>query len=371
MQNNCEYVGVCGGCPLGFLSSFAQFEYKIIQAKESLEKFDIKYFEVFDTTTPAFRSRAEFRVFHKNGGIKYAMTSFDKKLFTLDGCVIVDKYIQDIMPRLLSLIRLDEVLSQKLFCIEFLNSTQNSMIATLIYHKKLDDIWQTKATQLQASLAISVIGRSRGQKVVLGRHMIQNQLNIQNKQFKYNYQDTTFVQPNHEINQKMISFIHDNINPHGDMCELYCGAGNFAIALAHKFDKVLATEINKSSIKLAIQNAKQNNITNIKFVRMSSCEFKTAVGKTREFRRLAEQNIDIQSYGFGTILIDPPRAGIDDRTLQLVQKYNQIIYISCSIDSLSDNLNILTKTHNIKKFAFFDQFVWSSHIETIVILEKK
>jgi tRNA (uracil-5-)-methyltransferase len=370
MQNNCESIGTCGGCALGLFSSVSQLGYKVALAKDSLEKFDIKQFDIFETTNIGFRSRAEFRIFHKNGCIKYAMTSFDKKLFTIDGCVIVDKHIQDIMPQLLRLLDSDDVLSKKLFCVEFLNSTQNDMIATLIYHKKLDDIWQTKATQLQEYLGINIIGRSRKQKIVLGSDTIQNQLKVGDKTYFYDYQDTTFVQPNHEINQKMINFIQDHITAHGDMVELYCGAGNFAIALAHKFEKVLATEINKSSIKLAKQNAKLNNTTNIKFVRLSSSEFSQAVSHQREFRRLAEQNIDIRDYGFDTILIDPPRAGVDDETLKILEQYKQIIYISCSVDSLCDNLNTLTKTHNIKKFAFFDQFMWSLHIESIVIMEK-
>ncbi len=371
MQNNCEHVGVCGGCALGFLSSVSQIGYKMMKAEESLEKFDIPRFESFDTTTVGFRSRAEFRIFHKKGDIDYAMTGANKKLFTLDSCVIVDENIQDIMSKLLELIKTDETLAKKLFAIEFLNSTQNDTIVVLIYHKKLEDIWSEKATRLQDMLNINIIGRSRGQKVVLKSDTIQNKITIQDRTYSYHYQDTTFVQPNHEINQKMINYIYDNITPGGDMCELYCGAGNFTIALASKFDKLFATEIGKASIRLAKQNATKNNIDNISFVRLSSSEFAQAIEGKREFRRLAEQNIDIDDYGFDTILIDPPRAGVDEVTLEILKKYKQIVYISCSIDSLCDNLDTLTLTHDIKKFAFFDQFVWSLHIESVVILEKK
>ncbi|RLA74746.1 MAG: tRNA (uridine(54)-C5)-methyltransferase TrmA [Epsilonproteobacteria bacterium] len=370
MQNNCSYIETCGGCSLGLLDSSTLLKLKLKKAKQRLEKYDIKEFDIFETSKPSFRSRSEFRVFHKKTDIKYAMTNTEKKLFTIDSCVIVDERTGEIMPKLLKHIKTDDILSKKLFSIEFLNSTQNDTIAVLKYHKKLCDIWQTKANKLQDILNINIIGRSKKQKLVLKNDTIQNQFLVKNNIYKYNYQDITFSQPNHEINQKMINFINKNIKAGGDMCELYCGAGNFSIALSNKFEKILSTEINKTSIKLSRQNAFINGTSNIKFLRLSSDEFAQAINKTREFRRLKEQNININDYNFSTILVDPPRAGVENKTLDILKKFEQIIYISCCIDTLSKNLQTITKTHRIKKMAFFDQFMWSSHIETITILQK-
>ena len=66
--------------------------------------------------------------------------------------------------------------------------------------------------------------------------------------------------------------------------------------------------------------------------------------------------IDIQGYEFDTVFVDPPRAGIDDDTLMLLQGFQRILYISCNPDTLHDNLKTLLKTHKIVKFAMFDQF---------------
>lgn len=90
----------------------------------------------------------------------------------------------------------------------------------------------------------------------------------------------------------------------------------------------------------------------------------------REFRRLQEAEIDISSYDFDTVFVDPPRAGIDDETLKLIQRFERIIYISCNPDSLQDNLNTLTHTHKITQFAMFDQFPYTHHVECGVLLEK-
>ena len=70
------------------------------------------------------------------------------------------------------------------------------------------------------------------------------------------------------------------------------------------------------------------------------------------------------------IFLDPPRAGLDDTTTKLSQDFENIIYISCNPVTLHRDLEELTKTHTIVKFALFDQFAYSNHIESGVILKK-
>ncbi|MFT5707529.1 MAG: tRNA (uracil-5-)-methyltransferase, partial [Oceanospirillaceae bacterium] len=103
--------------------------------------------------------------------------------------------------------------------------------------------------------------------------------------------------------------------------------------------------------------------------RMSSEEFVEAMDKKREFRRLKE--IDLETYTFSTVFVDPPRAGLDDATVKMVQRFENIIYISCNPATLIHNLQVLTQTHTIKSLAAFDQFPYTDHLETGVILSKK
>ena len=151
---------------------------------------------------------------------------------------------------------------------------------------------------------------------------------------------------------------------------MYCGGGNFTIALSKVFQNVLATEISKTSIRSAKVNCKLNNTNNIKFIRMSSEEFVEARTGVREFRRLIQEDINLQTYNFSTIFVDPPRAGLDDTTLQLVKEFEQIVYISCNPQTLYNDLEELTKTHKVINFALFDQFAYSKHIESGVVLRK-
>jgi tRNA (uracil-5-)-methyltransferase len=72
-----------------------------------------------------------------------------------------------------------------------------------------------------------------------------------------------------------------------------------------------------------------------------------------------------------TVLVDPPRAGLDSATVQLVSRFNDIIYISCNPQTLAENLQQLCKTHDIVRLAVFDQFPYTHHIESGVWLQKR
>ena len=101
---------------------------------------------------------------------------------------------------------------------------------------------------------------------------------------------------------------------------------------------------------------------------VSGEETACAMRKEREFRRL--RHIDLDSYNFTTVLVDPPRAGLDEKTLQFIAQFQTIIYISCNPTTLANNLTSLTLTHCIDKFAAFDQFPYSEHCECGVILNR-
>jgi len=155
----------------------------------------------------------------------------------------------------------------------------------------------------------------------------------------------------------------------GDLLELYCGAGNFTIPFAKIFDKVLATEISKSSINAAKTNMKLNDVRNIEFVRMSVEEFTEALDGVREFRRM--KDIDIESYNIESIFVDPPRSGMDETSCKFSARYKHILYISCNPETLVRDLEILTQTHDIVDMALFDQFPYSHHVEMGVKLIQK
>ena len=154
-----------------------------------------------------------------------------------------------------------------------------------------------------------------------------------------------------------------------DLLELYCGHGNFTIPLADKFNRVLASEISKSSIVNARINCELNGVCNAQFVRLSADELMSAFARRREFERL--KGIDIFSYDFSHVLIDPPRAGLEPSVIDFIKNFQNLIYISCNPQTLFENLRSLCATHEVRRFAIFDQFAHTAHIECGVLLRRR
>jgi len=382
---NCTYFGKCGSCTLYDKQYEEQLDYKYNREKDRFSKLlpsSVKV-DIIKSESAQFRYRAEFRIWKtfsdetkdKTPKLSYAMNDFEKNTLEIESCSIVSSHIADLMPTLIKTLEKKEIFSKKLFSCEFLNSTTGDMLVTLIYHKKLDELWIQEALKLEEQLNITIIGRSRKQKEILSKDFIEEKLSINNRDYIFQYKEGGFTQPNTKVNIQMIEWVLDNIKGKGNLCELYCGGGNFTIPLSKEFDRVLATEISKTSIRSAKLNCDLNGVNNIEFIRMSSEEFVEALNEVREFRRL--KDVDLQSYNFKstenstTIFVDPPRAGLDDTTRALVKDFDQVIYISCNPETLHRDLEELTKTHEIKHFALFDQFAYTNHIECGTVLYKR
>jgi tRNA (uracil-5-)-methyltransferase len=363
----CEYFGVCGSCTLYNLNYQEQLDLKVKDSSNLLE-FDSPY--IARSNSEHFRYRAEFKIWHDKDDISYAMSRLDKKgVVMIDECSIVSDTIANMMSPLLKLLQDDKILEHKLFAIEFLSSTTKNLLVTLIYHKKIDEIWQSRASKLEKILGIKIIGRSRGIKLVCSDDFIDESLTIDGKLYHYKLYDTGFIQPNLKVNEKMIEWVLSNLSQNdSDLLELYCGHGNFTIPLSQRFNKVLATEISKNSIKAAKQNCQLNSIKNIEFVRLSSEDLTSAMNKEREFRRL--KDIDLDSYNFSYVFVDPPRAGLDIKSLEFISKFENIIYISCNPITLKRDLDVLKKSFKVVSTALFDQFAYTNHIESGVVLKK-
>ncbi|WP_286270114.1 tRNA (uridine(54)-C5)-methyltransferase TrmA [Thalassotalea hakodatensis] len=353
----------------------AQLTEKAVEMTELFHPFSSVEFEVFSSEPLHYRQRAEFRVWHEGDDLFYIMFNQQtKQKYRVDTFPVASELINTLMKALLDDIRHNETLRRKLFQVDFLTTLSGEAVISLLYHKQLDESWHEECKQLKQRLSticpIDFIGRARKQKVIVEKDYVNERLSVNNKQYVYQQIENSFTQPNAGVNEKMLTWAQNETKEKGgDLVELYCGNGNFSIALAENFDRVLGTEISKTSVKSAQKNIEDNQLTNVKIIRMSSEEFSQAMNGEKSFRRLAD--LDLTSYQYETVLVDPPRAGLDPDSVELASRFHTIIYISCNPETLADNLQQLTKTHNIEKMALFDQFPYTHHIETGVILTRK
>ena len=161
--------------------------------------------------------------------------------------------------------------------------------------------------------------------------------------------------------QKTIDYVfEDNSIDDTVIMDLFCGTGTIGQLIASKTNsKVIGVDIVEDAIKNAKGNAKTNNIDNIEF-------FAADVNKFL---------IEYPEYQnkIGTIVLDPPRAGISKKALKKVVELNanRIVYVSCNPSTQARDMEILFEAgYQLKKMSLVDQFPHTSHIEAIALFTK-
>ena len=144
--------------------------------------------------------------------------------------------------------------------------------------------------------------------------------------------------------------------------DLFCGTGTIGQIVASRSEnaKIVGVDIVASAIKDAQKNAKRNNIEGLEF-------YAADVGKFLTAHPEYENKIK-------TIILDPARAGIAPKTLQKIINLNadRMVYVSCNPATQARDTELLSEAgYAIKKISLVDQFPHTSHIETIVLFEKK
>ena len=367
-------------------SRYLQYlEEKITAAKEVLQAAGLNCPAptVIPSPPEHYRMRCEFALYKTaNHDFKYAMfipNTRPKQRVLLDTFSGAHPTINQGMVALHGALKNDVYLLGGLFEADFLCAQDGQLIIALNYHRKFDDEFSRRLKDLRlrlqsSGLHVDLVARARKQKIVCEREEVCEHYQLDGHSVKLYQVEGTFSQPNATACTAMINFARSCVpatNPR-DLLELYCGSGTFTVALADLFDKVLATEVARVPTQTALRNIELNHLTNVKLCRLSAYEAASAIARERPFHRLLERNIAIEDYDFSTLLVDPPRAGIqDEAALRFAAQFERIIYISCNPQTLALDLQILSRTHTIEKLSFFDQFPYTAHLESGVLLIKR
>ncbi len=354
----------------------AQLAEKVVRLQTMMAPFAAPVPEVFRSPVSHYRMRAEFRLWHDGDDLYHII--FDQQTrsrIRVDSFPAASALINQLMTAMLEGVRNNPVLRQKLFQIDYLTTLSNrgrSCRCCIIKSWTMPRREQAEALRdaLRAQgLNVHLIGRATKTKIELDQDYIDERLPVGGREMIYRQVENSFTQPNAAMNIQMLEWALDvTKGATGDLLELYCGNGNFSLALARNFDRVLATEIAKPSVAAAQYNIAANHIDNVQIIRMAAEEFTQAMNGVRQFNRL--QGIDLHSYQCETIFVDPPRSGLDSETEKMVQAYPRILYISCNPETLCRNLETLSQTHNVTRLALFDQFPYTHHMECGVLLTR-
>ncbi len=139
--------------------------------------------------------------------------------------------------------------------------------------------------------------------------------------------------------------------------DLYCGIGTISLFMAKFAKKVYGVEIVEQAIQAAKENAKLNNINNVEFI----------AGDTEY---ILDNFINIKNIIPSFIMLDPPRKGLDNKSIENILKIkpNRMVYISCNPATLVRDLAKFEDFYNIKEIQPVDMFPFTSHVECIAVL---
>ena len=322
----------------------------------------------FSSPPSHFRTRAELGV-HVNNNIQFTMVKNNKKI-NIDQLIVCDAKINQFISQLKTELLSSNEIKEKLFQTEIQVSRSGEGIVSLIYHKPLDTNWIKKAKKLSSEIGASIVGRSRKQKLVIGKDFVTETYNAHIKKIKVNLYEQCFSQPNPYICDEMLTWVSKSKTLLHHVTELHCGVGTFTILLSNLYSRVLATENSRPSIKALEKNIQINSIENVETARMSGLETLEALNKKREFNRM--KHLNLINFKKDVLFLDPPRSGLDVESINLIKElqFKEIIYLSCGFQSLKSNLKEFLTDYKVKKAALFDQFPYTDHIETGVVLSK-
>lgn len=347
--------------------------------------------EPFESPRDHFRFRTNFQMWHddpKNRtpeGFYYTM--YDEKDKDKPREITSFPPGTERINELMQQLRLhfqNPIIFRNLFEVRFV-TTKNSPLQSIIvlcYKQPLHPDWKTNATRVAETLGCKIIGRARKEMQFVGGtfddEYIQEVLTIEDRNYTYFQTEGAFSQPNAYVCEKMITWALKAAKPatpeqamQEDLLELYCGGGTFTAPFSTKFRKVLATEISKASVTLAQRCFAANNIENINVLRLSSEEFTAWYEGKSQFERIRQAGVKLSDFNLTTVFVDPPRAGLDAGTCALLKKINRIVYVSCNPVTLARDVEILKETHDVVSVAAFDQFPYTHHLESGVLLVKR
>lgn len=174
-------------------------------------------------------------------------------------------------------------------------------------------------------------------------------------------QEGVFQQINPEINLKLKTYILDILKKFpikiSHFYDLYAGSGNYSLFISEEMSEINFYCVELS--RLLVESGKKNSLNkpNIFWIQKSVEQFFT---KSNE--------LQIKD---SVILINPPRDGVDPKTLEFISKcgVRYLIYVSCNPMTLFRDIDALGPNASLLSLKGFDMFPQTMHFETVAVIQ--
>ena len=341
----CPYFKECGGCDLMHINYDEELKYKENKVKQIVEKFSsidknvIK--QIVGNDNDFYRNKSTLHVNCKVG--YYSKKS--KNIVPIDKCYIVDEKINEILNILkqLDLKNIYEVVVR----------TSKYLDDSMIILKINNSINQNIIDRLKEITNNIIIYQNKKYTTLYGNGYIYDMIG----EYKFKISPDSFFQINTKHAKKLYDKVLEYLEPTSNdkVLDLYCGTGTIGIYISKYVKEVKGIEINKYAVKDAFINEEINKINNINF----ECLDASDISKVKE--------------KFDKIIVDPPRNGLDKKTIEYLIKSNvkRIVYVSCDPVTLTRDLELLKDYYDISEITPVDMFSRTYHVENVTLLKKK
>ena len=142
--------------------------------------------------------------------------------------------------------------------------------------------------------------------------------------------------------------------------DLYCGIGTISLFMSKFAKKVYGIEIVEEAVKMAKENAQNNNVSNTEFF-------------AGDVEIVLDDLINNKGLKADVVMFDPPRKGLDKKSIDniLNLRPKKIVYISCNPATLIRDLADFENEYDIKTIIPVDMFPYTSHVECVSVLHRK
>ena len=178
----------------------------------------------------------------------------------------------------------------------------------------------------------------------------------------------SFYQVNHASAELLYAKAKELAQPtkNDTLLDLFCGAGSIGLSMADSVGELIGIEIVASAVECAKKNARDSGIENAHFFTGDATETEQLLANAEaELGRKITPDI---------VILDPPRAGCDERLVRFVSTLNakRIVYISCNPKTLARDVVLFRECGYDTNIVYpFDLFPCTGHVESVVCLERR
>ena len=369
----CPIAYSCGGCQIQHMSYGHQLSFKQDHVKHLFERsFDqgLSINPIIGMENPwMYRNKAQVP-FETKKGLSYGFyRAHSHDILPFETCFIQNDDSNKILAFIKAFYLEHGVNPDDLRHVLIKKAVVSEEIMVVFIHKNKhlplqDEIVEALKAEFPLIKAILLNVNPGEDNVILGKKTIQltKESTITDKlgDFTFQISATSFYQVNPIQAKKLYETAINVANIQADetVLDLYCGIGTIALFASQKAKKVYGVEINAQSIEDAKINAELNHVSNIEFLAADSAE---------AAQTFIENNIQMD-----VIVVDPPRKGLDQDTINAIKTLepSRLVYVSCDPSTLVRDCVLLQDKYKIKSIQPVDMFPQTFHVETIVLMSR-